>query len=49
MDRRFNPGHSYGDDGEVDYGDGGDYHIGEQRVMSDFDEFNGSAQHQWTG
>ena len=32
------------DSGEVDYGDGGEYTIGGQRVMADFDDFGSPGQ-----
>ena len=35
-----------GYEGEVDYDEAGDYTIGGQRVVSDFDDFGGQ---QWAG
>ena len=41
------PGGGDYDSGEMDYGDGGEYTIGGQRVMADFDDF-GSPGQQWS-
>ncbi|GAX77716.1 hypothetical protein CEUSTIGMA_g5159.t1 [Chlamydomonas eustigma] len=48
MAGRHPGGGNYGmDSGEVDYNDVGDYTIGGQRVMADFDDFAGGGQ-QWS-
>mmetsp|Transcript_6170 Transcript_6170/g.13429 ORF Transcript_6170/g.13429 Transcript_6170/m.13429 type:complete len:806 (-) Transcript_6170:755-3172(-) len=50
MGRPMPRGAGYDDSGEVDYGDGlGDYTIGGQRVVADFDEFNTTGTGQWGG